>query len=438
MIFEELGLSPELLRAVSSRGYKIATPIQVQAIPAIMKGKDVLGGAQTGTGKTAAFALPILDKLSSDTQRLGRVSKHPRALILTPTRELADQVGESFIDYGKFLNLKAVKIYGGVKINPQITNLRNGTDIVIATPGRLLDHLQQKTINLSSIEILVLDEADRMLDMGFIRDIKKIISFLPKQRQNLMFSATYGNDIKALAKGILQDPVSVEVTKRNAAADKVEQAVHFIDKNQKRHLLAHLIKEESWYRVLVFVKTKHGANRLTAQLSKAGIPSAAIHGNKSQAARARALKDFIKGDTQALIATDVAARGLHLEDLSHVVNYDLPNISEDYIHRIGRTGRAGKSGIAISLVSSEDKQHLKKIEKLLKEPIKVSTAIGFKPVYEPAPPKNVPSKNTQQDRSKNNNNTGNNRPGKFKTTSKNTGAFGPKNDGPQRRRRQSA
>jgi len=424
MIFEELGLNPELLRAVSSRGYKTPTPIQAQSIPAILNGKDVLGGAQTGTGKTAAFALPILNKLNE----IKTGKKDPRALILTPTRELADQVGESFIDYGKYLDLNAVKIYGGVKINPQIANLRNGTDIIIATPGRLLDHLQQKTISLSSIEILVLDEADRMLDMGFINDIKKIISFLPKYRQNLMFSATYGNDIKALAKGILKDPVSVEVTKRNAAADKVEQGIHFIDKNQKRHLLAHLIKEETWYRVLVFVKTKHGANRLTSQLSKAGIPSAAIHGNKSQAARARALKNFIKGDTQALIATDVAARGLHLEDLSHVVNFDLPNISEDYIHRIGRTGRAGKSGIAISLVSSEDKQHLKKIEKLLKEPIPVLTASGFKPVYEPAPQKNVPGKGPVH----------NNKPKKFKSKNKNMGTFGPKDSGPQKRRRQSA
>ena len=434
MIFEELGLKPELLRAVSSRGYKTTTPIQAQAIPAIMKGKDVLGGAQTGTGKTAAFALPILDKLSEIKTR----KKDPRALVITPTRELADQVGESFIDYGKYLDLNAIKIYGGVKINPQIANLKNGTDIVIATPGRLLDHLQQKTINLSSIEILVLDEADRMLDMGFIKDIQKIISFIPKHRQNLMFSATYGNDIKALAKGILQDPVSVEVTKRNTAADKVEQAVHFIDKNQKRHLLAHLIKEEAWYRVLVFVKTKHGANKLTAQLSKAGIPSAAIHGNKSQAARTRALKNFIKGDTQALIATDVAARGLHLEDISHVVNFDLPNISEDYIHRIGRTGRAGKSGIAISLVSSDDKQHLKKIEKLLNVTIPVLTVSGFKPVYEAVPPKDVRSKGNQQDRSRTNDNSGNNRPGKFKHKNKSVGAFGPKNDGPQRPRRQSA
>ncbi|RLD30543.1 MAG: hypothetical protein DRI73_10195, partial [Bacteroidetes bacterium] len=401
------------------------------------KGKDVLGGAQTGTGKTAAFALPILNKFSDDTSNKRSGSRSPGALILTPTRELADQVAESFIDYGKFLKLNTVKIYGGVKINPQIEKLRNGADIIIATPGRLLDHLQQKTINLSKIEILVLDEADRMLDMGFIKDIKKIIAFLPKQRQNLMFSATYGNDIKALAKGILVDPVSVEVTKRNAAADKVEQLVHFIDKNQKRHLLAHLIKEESWYRVLIFVKTKHGANRLTSQLSKAGIPSATIHGNKSQAARARALKNFMKGDTQALIATDVAARGLHMDDLSHVVNFDLPNIPEDYIHRIGRTGRAGKSGIAISLVSPDDKQLLQRIQKILKEPVPVGKISGFKPVYEPAPPKNQTVKGSRSGNS-NNRSAHNNKPKKFKPKSKGMGAFGPKDSNPQKRRRQSA
>jgi len=433
MKFEELGLKPGLLRAADSKGYKTTTPIQAQAIPAIIKGKDVLGGAQTGTGKTAAFALPILDRLSEATIE----SKHPRALILTPTRELADQVGESFIDYGKFLSLRAIKIYGGVKINPQISNLRNGTDIVIATPGRLLDHLQQKTIDLSRVEILVLDEADRMLDMGFIRDIKKIISFLPPQRQNLLFSATYGNDIKALAKEILRDPVSVEVTKRNAAADKVEQLVHFIDKNQKRHLLAHLIKEGSWYRVLVFVRTKHGANRLASQFYKEGIPSAAIHGNKSQAARTRALKQFIKGDIQALIATDVAARGLHLEDLSHVVNFDLPNIPEDYIHRIGRTGRAGKSGIAISLVSSEDKQHLQRIEKLLKNSVPVGRVDGFKPVFQAAVKDAGSARDNPAGRS-NNRATHNNKPRKFKPKGRGMGAFGPKDSEPQRRRKRSA
>lgn len=433
MNFKELGLKPELLRAVDSKGYKTTTPIQAQAIPAVLKGKDVLGGAQTGTGKTAAFALPILDLLSNATIE----SRHPGALILTPTRELADQVGESFFDYGKFLSLRSIKIYGGVKINPQITNLRNGTDIVIATPGRLLDHLQQKTINLSRVEILVLDEADRMLDMGFINDIKKILRFLPSKRQNLLFSATFGNDIKALAKGILKDPVSVEVAKRNAAADKVDQLLHYVDKNQKRHLLAHLIKEGSWYRVLVFVKTKHGANRLASQFNKEGIPSSAIHGNKSQAARTRALKEFIKGDIQALIATDVAARGLHLEDLSHVVNFDLPNIPEDYIHRIGRTGRAGKSGIAISLVSHEDKQHLQRIERLLKNTVPVGRVDSFKPVFLPAVKDDRPARDKHTGKTSNRT-THNNKPRKFKPKSKVIGAFGPKESGPGRRCKRSA
>ncbi len=435
MIFEELGLKPGLLRAVSSRGYTKATPIQAQAIPAILRGKDVLGGAQTGTGKTAAFALPILERLSEKTFN---GSRSPRALIVTPTRELADQVGMSFQDYGKYLSLDTMKIYGGVKINPQIANLRNGTDIVIATPGRLLDHLQQKTINLSKVEILVLDEADRMLDMGFIKDIQKIISFLPKQRQNLMFSATYGNDIKKLAKGILRDYVSVEVTKRNAPAEKVEQLVHFVEKNQKRHLLSYLIKDEAWYRVLIFVRTKHGANRLTSQLNKGGIPSAAIHGNKSQAARARALKSFMKGDMQALVATDVAARGLHMEGLSHVVNFDLPNISEDYIHRIGRTGRAGKSGIAISLVSTDDRPYLRKIEKLLNTSIPEGNVIGFKPVFEtPAENKSVKgNQNRGNQAGKGTNNT--NRPAKFKSKNNSMGAFGPKKSRPHKRTRQSA
>lgn len=379
MKFEELGFKPEILRAVEFKGYKIATPIQAQSIPAIIEGKDVMGGAQTGTGKTAAFALPILNKLSN----VPTVSKHPRALVLTPTRELADQIGESFKEYGTFLKLKTATVYGGVNIKQQKSTLKNGTDIVIATPGRLLDHLGQNSICLSQIEILVLDEADRMLDMGFIRDIKKIISFLPESRQNLLFSATYGNDIKKLASGILKNPVLVEVTKRNATAENVEQKIHHIEKNQKRHLLAHLVKEESWYQVLVFVRTKHGANRLASQLLKNGIPSSAIHGDKSQGARTRALGEFKKGNLQALVATDVAARGIDMENLTHVVNYDLPQTPEDYVHRIGRTGRAGKSGIAISLVCPEEKKQLMQIEKLLKRSISVEKVPGFTPVANP-------------------------------------------------------
>ncbi len=428
MQFEHLGLKSAILRAVDLKGYKKATPIQVQAIPSIIKGKDVIGGAQTGTGKTAAFALPILNILDERERR----TRSPRALVLAPTRELADQVGESFTGYGKFLDLRSTTIYGGVKINPQIAKLRKGTDIVVATPGRLLDHLGQKTISLSNVEILVLDEADRMLDMGFIRDIRKIISFLPKERQNLLFSATYGNEIRALAGSILKNPVSVEVTKRNTAAEKVDQYVHFIEKNQKRHLLAHLIKQESWYQVLVFVKTKHGANRLTKQLEKGGIPSTAIHGNKSQAARTRALNGFKKGDTQALIATDIAARGIDLEDLSHVVNYDLPNIPEDYVHRIGRTGRAGKSGIAISLVSPEDKIHLQRIQRLLKNSIPLGTSDGFKPVYQ------TDGNNDDSARRERPANSQRRKQGNYRNARKPAGSSGSGTRSPNRRRRESA
>lgn len=376
MTFKELGLKPEILKSVSYKGYSVATPIQAQSIPAILEGKDLLGGAQTGTGKTAAFALPILNNLSEKQA----FSKYPRALVLTPTRELADQVGESFTEYGKFVRLKSVKIYGGVNIKNQIKELRNSSDIVIATPGRLLDLLNQNHIELSQIEILVLDEADRMLDMGFIRDIKKIISYLPEQRQNLLFSATYSNDIKKLASGILKNPVSVEVARRNTAAEKVKQKIHMIAQNQKRHLLAHLVKEESWFQVLVFVRTKHGANRLSSQLLKAGISTSSIHGDKSQGARTKALNDFKAGKLQALVATDVAARGIDMENLSHVVNFDLPQTPEDYVHRIGRTGRAGKSGTAISFVSPDEKKQLFQIERLLKKSIDVEKVNGFKPV----------------------------------------------------------
>ena len=438
MTFKRMGLLPEILKAVDAQGYIKATPIQVHAIPAILDGRDILGGAQTGTGKTAAFALPILTILNEN--RHTSKARKPKALILAPTRELADQVGESFRNYGVFLPLETVTIYGGVKINPQISNLKNGTDIVVATPGRLLDHLGQKTIDLSEIEIFVLDEADRMLDTGFIRDIKKIVQALPKRRQNLLFSATYGNDIKALAKDILKNPVSVEVTKRNAAADKVDQFVYFTTKNQKRHLLAHLIQEESWYQVLVFVKTKHGANRLAAQLDKGGIPSSAIHGNKSQAARTRALNAFKKGDIQALVATDIAARGIDLQDLSHVVNYDLPNVPEDYVHRIGRTGRAGKSGIAISLVTPEDKQHLQRIQRVLKHTIPVETNSTFKPVVQhPHPISSYPEHtNTEKTAEK----TQQKAQPTYRTGAphrqKNNQRNNQKNNAPQRRRRRSA
>ena len=375
MTFDNLGLKEEILKALNNKGYKRATPIQAKAIPAIIDGNDVLGGAQTGTGKTAAFALPILNNLSENQER----TRHPRALVITPTRELADQVGESFRSYGKNLKLVSAKIYCGVKINSQISTLKNGADIIIATPGRLLDHINQKTIKLHNIKILVLDEADRMLDMGFIRDIKKIISTLPEKRQNLLFSATYSKDIKALAKGVLHDPVNIEVSERNTAAEKVDQYVHFVEKGQRKNYLAHLIKEGGWFQVLIFVKMKHGANRLAAQLNKMDIPSAAIHGDKSQGARNRALSQFKKGDVQALVATDVAARGLQIDNLDYVVNYDLPQVPEDYVHRIGRTGRAGKSGNAISLVHGEEAKQLERIERLLKYKIDVDKVNDFDP-----------------------------------------------------------
>jgi len=373
MKFEDFGLHTDLVDAIKKKGYNLPTKIQEGAIPGILKGQDILGGSQTGTGKTAAFALPILHNLNEKESH----SKLPRALVVTPTRELAQQVSESFNSYGSNLKLVTATIYGGVKIGSQISTLKNGADIIIATPGRLLDHINQGTIKLSSIEVFVLDEADRMLDMGFINDIKKIIHKLPSKRQNLMFSATFDSNIRVLAESILQNPISVEVTKRNSAADKISQIVHLVEKGEKTDVLKHLIKTGNWYQVLIFVKTKHGANRLSKMLYKDGIPCAAIHGDKSQGARTRALKDFKKGDLQALIATDIAARGLHLEDLSHVVNYDLPQVCEDYIHRIGRTGRAGKSGIAISLVSKEEMSQLKKIEKLLKNDIKIHKIKGY-------------------------------------------------------------
>ncbi|WP_053228339.1 DEAD/DEAH box helicase [Spirochaeta cellobiosiphila] len=375
MNFDKLGLIPEILKAIESRGYKTPTKVQSEAIPAILKGKDVLGGSQTGTGKTAAFALPILNKLSER----GRSNKNPRALILTPTRELADQVGESFKDYGKHLDLKSASVYGGVSINPQIKNIKNGLDILIATPGRLLDHLRQKTINLENIKIFVLDEADRMFDMGFIQDVQKIIKYLPEQRQNLMFSATYDKDVRKLVNKILTNPVTVEVTKGNTPADMVEQKALYVDQKQKSSLLVHLMNKDNWYQVLVFVRTKHGADRLAKQLQQQNIPSAAIHGDKRQGARTRALEQFKKGDLQALIATDVAARGIHMNELGYVVNYDLPQVPEDYVHRVGRTGRAGKKGIAISFVTPDEKRQLQRIERLLKTNIDIFKEEGFVP-----------------------------------------------------------
>lgn len=381
MSFTTLGLSAELLRAVAEKGYSEPTPIQLQAIPVILEGRDVLGAAQTGTGKTAGFTLPLLQRLnvrppfaqSSEGRRV------IRALILVPTRELAAQVEESVTTYGKYLPLKSLVIFGGVNINPQISALRNGVDILVATPGRLLDHVGQKTVDLSKVEILVLDEADRMLDMGFIRDIRKVLALLPKKRQNLLFSATFSDEIKTLADGLLNAPTLVEVARRNTATELVSQVVHPVDRERKRALLSFLISSHDWQQVLVFMRTKHGANRLCEQLEQDGISAAAIHGNKSQGARTRALAEFKQGTVRVLVATDIAARGLDIDQLPHVVNYELPNIPEDYVHRIGRTGRAGNEGEALSLVCVDEHAYLKDIERLMKREIPKVVIAGYEP-----------------------------------------------------------
>ncbi len=367
MSFGKLGLSEPLLRAISEEGYSEATPIQQKSIPLILEGKDVLAGAQTGTGKTAGFTLPLLQLLSNSAPSKGK--RKIRALILTPTRELAAQVGESVKTYGRHLPFKSTIIFGGVGINPQKATLRQGVDIVIATPGRLLDLANQRALDLSSIEYLILDEADRMLDMGFIHDIKKILAMLPKKRQNLLFSATFSNDIKKLADNLLNSPTLIEVARRNTASEQVGQSVYFVDKIRKKELLVHLINLGNWQQVLVFTRTKHGANRLCAQLEHAGITAAAIHGNKSQGARTKALANFKAGGVRVLVATDIAARGIDIDTLPHVVNYELPNISEDYVHRIGRTGRAGNEGEAISLVCIDERAFLRDIERLIKKDI---------------------------------------------------------------------
>jgi len=377
MSFETLGLRAELLRAVSEKGYTTPSPIQLQAIPPILEGKDIMGGAQTGTGKTAGFTLPLLQNLmSSGKHQKGRAI---RALVLTPTRELAAQVGESVEMYGKHLPLKSTVIFGGVSINPQIKKLRNGIDILVATPGRLLDHVSQNTVDLSKLEILVLDEADRMLDMGFIHDIRKVLARVPKQKQTLLFSATFSADIKKLANGLLNSPTLVEVARLNTATETVTQVVHPVDKKRKRELLSFLIGSNNWKQVLVFNRTKHGANRLAEQLTNDGINSAAIHGNKSQSARTKALADFKSGKIRVLVATDIAARGIDIDQLPHVVNFELPNVAEDYVHRIGRTGRAGKEGEAMSLVCIDEHKLLKDIERLMKREIPSVIIDGYEP-----------------------------------------------------------
>ena len=380
MSFASLGLSEAIVRAVSERGYSEPTPIQLQAIPAVLSGGDLLAGAQTGTGKTAGFVLPILQRLSTTAPQRPAAGKRPiRTLILTPTRELAAQVEESVRDYSKHVKVSSTTIFGGVNINPQIERLRRGVDILVATPGRLLDHAQQRTVDLSTVEVLVLDEADRMLDMGFIHDIKRVLKLLPPKRQNLLFSATFSDEIKALADGLLDNPKLIEVARRNTTAELVRQRVIEVDRGRKRELLSKLIRDNNWFQVLVFTKTKHGANRLAEQLQKDGIPALAIHGNKSQNARTRALAEFKSGELQALVATDIAARGLDIVELPHVVNFDLPNVPEDYVHRIGRTGRAGASGEALSLLSSDDRGLMRDIERLIKQQLPRERVPGFEP-----------------------------------------------------------
>jgi ATP-dependent RNA helicase RhlE len=375
VLFNQLGLSAELLRAVDEQGYREATPIQQQAIPLVLKGVDVLAGAQTGTGKTAGFTLPMLHRLQHGTENRRRI----RALVLTPTRELAAQVAESVRDYGKYLPFRTVVIYGGVSINTQIAKIRKGADIVVATPGRLLDHLSQGTIDLRAVELLVLDEADRMLDMGFIRDIRKILKALPETRQNLLFSATFSPDIRRLAADLLNRPTEIQVAVNGKPAAGVTQIVHPVDRERKRELLSHQISSGNWQQVLVFTRTKHGANRLATQLDTDGLPATAIHGNKSQGARLRALNDFKTGKVRVLVATDLAARGIDIERLPHVVNYELPHVPEDYVHRIGRTARAGQQGHAVSLVCVDEHRLLADIEKLLQTRIRKEVISGYAP-----------------------------------------------------------
>jgi ATP-dependent RNA helicase RhlE len=376
--FEGLGLRSELARAVADQGYTVPTPIQSQAIPVVLAGRDLLGAAQTGTGKTAGFTLPLLQRLAAKANASHSPARHPvRALIVTPTRELAMQVEESVRTYGKYINFRSVCIYGGVGMQPQIDALRKGVDVVVATPGRLLDHVQQKTVDLRQVEILVLDEADRMLDMGFIHDIRKILALLPTARQNLLFSATFPEEIRKLAGSFMKDPATVEVARRNTPAELVAQVQHPVAADRKRELLAHLVTSNDWKQVLVFCKTKHGANRLAQQLSREGVNADAIHGNKSQNARVRALEQFKEGTVRVLVATDIAARGLDIEALPHVVNYDMPHVPEDYVHRIGRTGRAGVEGEAVSLVSNEDRPLMAAIERLMNRQVEQRVIPGF-------------------------------------------------------------
>ena len=378
MTFEELNLAPAILKAVLEQGYDTPTPIQVQAIPAVLAGSDLLGGAQTGTGKTAAFTLPLLQRLSTEPRLTNRRGVNAvRALIMTPTRELAAQVEESVRLYGKYLDLTSMVMFGGVGMGAQIDKLRRGVDILVATPGRLLDHAQQGTLDLSQVQVLILDEADRMLDMGFIHDIKKVLALVPKQKQTLLFSATFSDEIRELANGLLRNPVSIQVTPRNTTVQRITQTIHPVGRAKKKALLTHIISEHNWSQVLVFTRTKFGANNVAEHLTKNGIPAMALHGNKSQTARTQALAGFKNGDIRALVATDIAARGIDIDELPHVVNYEIPNVSEDYVHRIGRTGRAGNSGEAVSLVCLDEEGFMQDIERFTKQNIEVVVVPGF-------------------------------------------------------------
>ncbi len=380
MLFSSLGLSEEIVRAVTERGYKNPTPIQAQAIPAVLSGVDLLGGAQTGTGKTASFTLPILHRLSDKSVK-GPSSGRPRvrALVLTPTRELAAQVEESVRIYGKYTKLSSMAMFGGVGINAQIRRLKSRVDILVATPGRLLDHVQQRTLDLSGVQILVLDEADRMLDMGFIHDIRRILALLPRQRQNLLFSATFSDEVKALADGLLSKPMMIEVARRNATAEGVTHTAYAVGRDKKRALLTHLIRRDKWSQVLVFTRTKHGANKLSEQLTRDGIEALAIHGNKSQSARTRALAQFKDGSVPVLVATDIAARGIDIAELPYVVNFDIPNVPEDYVHRSGRTARAGAEGDAVSLVCADERKLFTDIQRVIKRELPLQIIAGFEP-----------------------------------------------------------
>ena len=378
MSFASLGLSDPLLRAVEQKGYTTPSPIQLESIPAVLTGNDVMAAAQTGTGKTAGFTLPLLQRL--DTQTRVRPN-HIRALVLTPTRELAAQVHDSVVLYGQNLPLRSAVVFGGVKINPQMMKLRRGLDILVATPGRLMDLYNQNAVNFSDVEILVLDEADRMLDMGFIKDIRKIMSYMPKTRQNLLFSATFSGEIRSLASGLLKNPILIEISPKTTTAEGVKQSLFEVDKSKKTELLIHLVGTNNWSQVLVFMRTKHGCNRLVKKLDQFGITAAAIHGNKSQGARTKALADFKSNKIRVLVATDIAARGIDISDLPHVINFELPNVPEDYVHRIGRTGRAGAEGEAISLVSADEVEFLSDIEHLIKQTLLRDVEVGFVPVH---------------------------------------------------------